>query len=150
MVRERMEDKVDEFSYIWNWFALHSGQRLQLVNFWLVSVAFLGAAFVQARSGHLDAVALGVSVAGAICSVAFMQLDVRTRRLILVAEEAVQRLGQGYPSDGTPANIVELMRAANKDRRWFSSYRVIIEGLQLSVAVLFGLAAVYSVAWPSR
>lgn len=145
-----MEGKVDELAYVWNWFALHSGQRLQLVNFWLVSVAFLGAAFVQARSGHLDAVALGVSVAGAISSFAFMQLDVRTRRLILVAEEAVQRFGQGCPPGGAPAKIVELMQAANKDRRWFSSYRVIIEGLQLSVAVLFGLAAIYSVVWPSK
>ena len=31
-------------TYAWNWFALHAGQRLQLVNFWLVAVAFLAAA----------------------------------------------------------------------------------------------------------
>ena len=46
--------------YAWNWFALHAGQRLQLVNFWVVAVAFLATAFVQARSFHMVAIAFGV------------------------------------------------------------------------------------------
>lgn len=69
-------------AYAWNWFALHAGQRLQLVNFWLVAVAFLASAFVQARSNHLFAIAFGVCVTGAVSSLAFMRLDVRTRQLV--------------------------------------------------------------------
>src|SRR4051812_41007057 len=36
---------LDVRTYAWNWFALHANQRLQLVNFWLVAVAFLAGAF---------------------------------------------------------------------------------------------------------
>ena len=78
-------------SYAWNWFALHAGQRLQLVNFWLVAVAFLAAAFVQARSSHLIAVAVGVSVIGVVASLAFLALDRRTRQLIHIAGDALLR-----------------------------------------------------------
>ena len=46
--------KFDPQLYAWNWFALHSNQRMQFVNFWLISVVFLGAAFVAARVGSLD------------------------------------------------------------------------------------------------
>lgn len=71
--------------YAWSWFALHAGQRLQLVNFWLVAVAFLASAYVQARSSHLFVIALGVSITGAVASLAFARLDGRTRQLVQVA-----------------------------------------------------------------
>jgi|SRR5271166_3487620 len=130
--------------YAWNWFALHAGQRLQLVNFWLVAVAFLAAAFVQARSNHLVAVAFGVSVTGVIASLAFVRLDVRTRQLVRVAESALRSFEQAQTAGGIdPVN--ELVRAAQEARRSrIDSYRVVIEGLQLAVALMFLLAAIYS------
>ena len=42
-------------TYAWDWFALHASQRLQLVNFWLVSVASVGMLAKEAerfRSGE--------------------------------------------------------------------------------------------------
>lgn len=138
----------DPHTYAWNWFALHSGQRLQLVNFWLVAVAFLAAAYVQARSDHLFAISLGVSVAGALASLAFAKLDARTRQLVRVAETALRTIEMD--SNGEAAGeAAQLIKASELVRRSpLDSYRVIIEGLQLSVALLFLLAAIYSVAHP--
>lgn len=132
--------------YAWNWFALHSGQRLQLVNFWLVAVAFLAAAFVQARSSHQVAIAFGVALTGAVSSLAFMRLDVRTRQLVHVAEEALISLEKAQTAAGVN-EAFELVAASRRVRtRPFDSYRIIIEGLQLTVAVIFLIAAIYSVS----
>jgi hypothetical protein len=131
-------------TYAWNWFALHAGQRLQLVNFWLVAVAFLASAYVQARSSHMTAIAFGVSVTGIVSSVAFMKLDVRTRQLVQVAENALKYFEASSVAAGMD-EVTELVKASHEVRRSrFDSYRVIIQGLQLSVACIFFLAAVFS------
>jgi len=131
-------------SYAWNWFALHAGQRLQLVNFWLVAIAFLAAAFVQARASHLVAIAFGVSLTGVVSSLAFMRLDVRTRQLVQVAENALRSIEETQTAAGLD-EVYELVKASYQVRRSrFDSYRVIIQGLQLCVALMFLLAAVYS------
>jgi hypothetical protein len=131
-------------SYAWNWFALHAGQRLQLVNFWLVAVAFLAAAFVQARASHLVAIAFGVSLTGVVSSLAFMKLDVRTRQLVQVAENALRSIEAAQTAAGQD-EVHELVKASRLARRsCFDSYRIVIQGLQLSVAIMFLLAAAYS------
>jgi hypothetical protein len=138
------DPKADAQAYAWNWFALHSAQRLQLVNFWLVAVAFLAAAFVQARSNHLYAIALGVSVTGVIASLAFMRLDARTRQLVCISEEALRYLEEDRMADGLD-DVTALVKASEMARHTrFDSYRILIQGLQLTVAVLFSAAAVYS------
>jgi hypothetical protein len=137
---------VDARSYAWNWFALHSGQRMQLVNFWLVAVAFLGAAFVQARTGNLRAVAVGICVAGAVSSVGFAMLDARTRRLVLLGEVALKTLEDARAAAGEDANPRLVTGSPGARASRLSSYRVVIEAMQLTVAVLFAAAAVITVA----
>ena len=130
---------------MWSWFALHAGQRLQLVNFWLIAVAFLASAYVQARANHLISISLGVSATGVIASLAFWRLDVRTQQLVQVAENALEHLERSYEAEGS-IGATQLVRAsAQMPRSRIDSYKVIIRGLQLSVAVLFALAAVYSI-----
>lgn len=136
-----VEDQAQTYS--WNWFALHAGQRLQMVNFWLVSVAFLVAAFVQARASNMVAIAVGVSVTGVVSSLAFMQLDIRTRELVQVGENALRVLEKKRTEEGLE-ETAELVRVAHQSRSRLSSYRVVIQGLQLSVTLLFALAALQS------
>jgi len=138
------EDEAEAQTYAWNWFALHAGQRLQLVNFWLVAVAFFATAFVQAIASHITSVAVGVSVAGAVASLAFMRLDRRTRQLVQVAETALRHLEASRTASGID-DVIELVRASQQAQRsWLDSYRAIIQGMQLLVAALFVLAAVYA------
>jgi hypothetical protein len=134
-------------SYAWNWFALHAGQRLQLVNFWLVAIAFLAAAFVQACTSHLVAIAFGVSVTGVVSSLAFMRLDARTRQLIRVAENALAAVESAQTASGLD-DVYELVKASHNARRSsLDSYRIIIQGLQACVAFMFFLAMIYSLVF---
>ena len=131
-------------TYAWSWFALHAGQRLQLVNFWLISVSFLASAFVQARSNHMVAIAVGVSLAGVVSSLAFVKLDVRTRQLVQVAESALRHFEEKRALEGLD-EVAELVKASHQgSRSRLDSYRVIIQGLQFTMAALFALAAIYS------
>jgi hypothetical protein len=118
----------DVRAYAWNWFALHSGQRLQLVNFWLVAVAFLATAYVQSEIDHARAIASGVALVGAIASVAFQRLDVRTRQLTQVAESALQELEQEWIAQGASESVALALRSQEARQSWFDSYRVIIKG----------------------
>src|SRR5262245_9986241 len=131
-------------AYAWNWFSLHASQRLQLVNFWLIAVAFLASAFVEARSNHMVAIAAGVSATGAVSSLAFLRLDVRTRQMIQAAENALRYFESQYSAEGLD-QVTQLVRTSHEARRSkLDSYRLIIQGLQGFVAGLFLLAAIYS------
>ncbi len=135
---------AEAHAYAWNWFALHSGQRMQMVSYWLVAISFLGAAFMQARTANLTAVAVGVCVAGAVSSISFAMLDARTRRLIQVSEEALRKLEQLRVAAGA-ASEARLATAAHEARTFrVASYRIVIESLQLLMAGLFTAGAIYS------
>ena len=141
----RTDPTAEAQAYAWNWFALHAGQRMQLVNFWLVAVAFLGAAFVQAEIANLTAVAVGVCVAGALSSVAFTLLDARTRELVLVAEAALRTLEDDRVAAGThPSTRLVLAAQTARPGGRRVSYRVIIRALQLTIATLFVAAGLYA------
>jgi hypothetical protein len=104
----------------------------------------LASAYVQARSDHMAAIAFGVSVTGVVSSLAFMRLDARTRQLVQVAENALRH----FEASGVAAGmdeVTELVKASHQARRSrFDSYRVIIQGLQVTVAFMFVLAGVFS------
>jgi hypothetical protein len=130
-----------ELTLAWNWFALHSGQRLQLVNFWLVAVAFLVAGFVQAIVSHLPWLAFGIALLGFVASISFWQLDERTRHLIGVAEQALSTIEERKRnSDGYALDLVTQANLARGSR--FQSYRIVIQVLQLSGAGLFAAGSI--------
>jgi hypothetical protein len=131
-------------TYAWNWFAMHAGQRLQLVNFWLVAVAFLAAAFVQSQISHARPIAAGVAVIGAIASVAFQRLDVRTRQLTQIAENALRELDDEWVKQGASDAMMLVRRSHEARESWVDSYRLIIQGLQLAVALVFFAAFIYA------
>ncbi len=130
--------------YVWNWFAMHAGQRLQLVNFWLVAVAFLATAFVQSQISHVRIIAAGVALIGAVASLAFQRLDVRTRQLSQVAEDALRHFEDEWVAQGASELIMLAKRSHQARTNWTDSYRVIIQGLQLVVAAVFIAAFIYA------
>jgi len=81
--------------HAWAWFSLHATQRLQSVNFFLIAVAFLSAAFVTAAKEELFALAAGVALLGAFTSYIFYRMELRIRSLIHAAEHAIQPLQDG-------------------------------------------------------
>ena len=72
------------------------------------------------------------------------RFDVRTRQLVQVAENALRYFEECNVAAGMD-QVTELVKASHQVRRSrLDSYRVIIQGLQLSVACMFVLAAVFS------
>jgi hypothetical protein len=117
---------------------------MQLVNFWLVAVAFLGAAFVQAVVSGFVPLAVGVCAAGAVSSVAFLLLDVRTRALVQVAERALLVTEDELLPAGAAAEY-RLVRNADTERAVpLCSYYIVIRGLQATMAVLFAAGGIGS------
>ena len=57
---ERDAAKV-ALDHAWAWFSLHATQRLQSVNFFLVAIAFLSAAFVTAAKEKMYELASGIA-----------------------------------------------------------------------------------------
>jgi hypothetical protein len=134
----------DVRAYAWNWFALHAGQRLQLVNFWLVAVAFLAAAYVQSEVSHAQPIAAGVALVGVVASIAFQRLDVRTRQLSRIAEDALREIEQEWIAQGASESVSLVQRSHEARKSWVDSYRVVIQGLQFSVALVFATAFIYA------
>jgi hypothetical protein len=132
--------------YAWNWFAMHAGQRLQLVNFWLVAVSFLAAAFVQSETSHAHIIAAGVALIGAIASLAFQRLDARTRQLTQIAEDALREFENEWVTQGASGLIALVQRSHQARKSRMHSYRTIIQGLQLSIAFVFVAAFIYVLA----
>lgn len=130
-----MDDDV-----VWRWFALHSGQRMQLVSFWLAGTALLVSGLVTAVEKSLDGVAIGLCVVGALSSLAFALLDRRTRALILAAEYlALANRASGKEL----GQFAQLLESSNVGRRKVESYKVVIQGLELVTGVLFLLELVF-------
>jgi uncharacterized membrane protein len=124
---------------------LHAGQRLQLVNFWLVAVAFLATAFVQSQISHLRPIAAGVALIGTVASMAFQRLDVRTRQLTRVAEDALREFEAEWIAQGSSGLVALVARSHEIGKSRIDSYRAIIQGLQLSVAMVFLGAFIYAI-----
>jgi len=125
---------------IWRWFALHSGQRMQLVSFWMASTALLTAALGTALQNHLTAIAAGLCALGTISSVTFALLDARTRQLVLIAETMA-----GDGPRATDSTLHALITRTGEGRSRVHSYRLLIQGLEYLTALLFAAALVWVV-----
>jgi hypothetical protein len=75
--------------HAWNWFALHATQRLQSVNFFLVAMAFMTAAYVTAIKEELFLIAAGIAVLAMSTSYFLFRMERRIQYLIHAAEEAL-------------------------------------------------------------
>jgi hypothetical protein len=80
------------FDYAWAYFALHSGQRLQSVNFFIIAAAFLATAYVTAAVGGRPGLCIVLAVVGAFSSLIFYRIERRIRELIHAAEAALHPL----------------------------------------------------------
>ncbi len=83
-------------------FAMHAGQRMQLVNFFIVAAAFLTGAFVNALapdSAPQNYVAAAISSVGVVVSVLFLFLEQRTKKLVKIGEGALKSLERGLADE---------------------------------------------------
>lgn len=128
--------------HAWAWFTVHAGQRMQLVNFWLIAIAFLTASLVTALTNGFPQVAIVVAAGGVVVTVSFHCLDRRTRDLVHGGERALLE----FQSDlSTSANMPEMqiLLATASRPTLLGSYSRVILALHVTTSMAFVAAGVY-------
>jgi hypothetical protein len=132
-------------NHAWSWFSLHSAQRMQFVNYMVVSIGLIVAAYGAALQGDHNAVAGGIAVLGVPILIAFERLDARTRDLIKIAESALSTLERRLAESSSLPDLLLVERAEHQNR-WFGSYTRTIRALLAAVEIGLLAAAVYAFA----
>lgn len=127
----------------WQWFSLHAAQRLQGVNFFLVAVTFLSAAYVSAMQNHDKRIAMAVGVFGVLISLCFSRLESRVRELIHAGEEAMRPFQLKLAQDsGVPE--LRILERVEHSSACLTKYSHVIRFLHWIAGISFFLASVYS------
>ena len=131
----------------WNYFELHSNQRMQMINFYItIEIVLIGAFFTLRlqKTSILWAECL-VALAIPFISFVFFLLDLRTKLLIKEAERCIKKLEVAFWGDAE--NEMKLFYSV--DRRtakcWIRNTYSRVFWLQFIAVSLVGLLLLYSV-----
>ena len=122
--------------HAWQWFSLHATHRMQAVDFFLVTSAFLSAAYVSALHFTLPVVAAGVGLLGVLASVFFFLFEMRIRELVKAAEDAL-RPAQRALAQETGVEAFEICEIVEVAKFRYSSYHRVITLLYCVTAIAF-------------
>jgi hypothetical protein len=98
-MQESIELKESDFlKILWDYFAVHANQRIQILNFYIVLETFFitGLLTLFQLDGDLTVFRLILSVSIIFFSFIFYALDKRTKEMIKFSEEALKTLEQKY------------------------------------------------------
>ncbi len=136
-------------NHAWEWFSLHATHRMQSVNFFLVAVAFLSAAFVTALRIPDPLIAAGVAALGVVISITFNRLEGRILELIHAGEAAIKP-SQEHFAQVTGVREFQILEKVEIPRKRFTKYSAVINTLHWLSAAGFLAAAVYAWFWNAR
>jgi hypothetical protein len=114
--------------HAWDWFELHSSQRMQFINYVIVWLGLISAGYAAIlQSKHR--VASGIlAVAGLLVLAAFERLDNRTMQLVKLAETSLEEL-EAKLSASAGSQSLSFVRRSNVHARIFGSYTATLRGL---------------------
>lgn len=136
---DRFEIAVD---HAWSWFALHSGQRMQLVNFLIVSLTVTTAAYGASMNLKKFGVACGIALGGIVLALLFRRLDLRTRELVQACEPALQQIEERlYSETGIDVRFAAQVK---KPGRGVRTYRHTLRTLTIAAVLFYAAGAVYA------
>lgn len=130
-------------NYAWNWFSLHAGQRMQVVNFFILSSSFITTAYVTAMQKCLFAVAGFVGIGGAAMALAVFVFERRTHDLVAVGRIALKEL-EKVLATRCGIDSVALVHKTPGATLTAPKYRHTISFLTLTATCLFAVSAWYS------
>lgn len=128
----------------WDWFALHAGQRMQSINFFLIAAAFLCAAYVTALRENVPGVAAGVGVVGALTALFFYRLERRVRLLVRAGEEAMRPF-QERIADRTGNEAMRISDRVESPGPGIWPYSLVFARLHQSTGWGFAIGVLYAI-----
>jgi len=126
-----------------SWVELHTNQRQNLLNFFLVAVAFLFNAYVGAISAHRYILAGVIGFLGAFISLGFAEMDLRNRDLTRAGEATVRDIEDRLAHKSSLPSL-RIMEAIDRPRHPWLSMGKIIRAIHISVGFVFMGAAIYA------
>lgn len=143
-------DAIDEkafersLEHAWNWFALHADQRMKSVNFFIVTIAFLTAAYVSSLRFSQPLTALVICAVGLILTVCFSRFDLRIRELLEASENVLAPLQQQLATQ-TGIDSLRMSALVKKGKLPFTRYSRVIGALHITAGAMFLLGALWAV-----
>ena len=83
-------ERHQALEHAWAWFELHSKQRMQTVNFYMIVMAALLAACATALKDNQEGFLCGLGITMSLVSALFYGLDRRARELVKIGERALE------------------------------------------------------------
>ncbi|MFC5731173.1 MULTISPECIES: hypothetical protein [Nocardioides] len=141
---KKAEAEREALQHAWNWFAMHAGQRMQVISYFLVSFALVIAGYGTSMQADNHVVAVGIAVTGAVITLSFLLLESRTRELVQAVEPALATLEERL---GVRASLpdINIVKGVDKPRQRFRKYSFVIRALMWAATVLLLIAA--AAAW---
>ena len=136
--------RAEALDHAWDWFSLHATQRLQSINFFLVAIAFLSAAFVTAAKEKMNVLAGGIAVTGACVSFFFYRMDRRIRSLLHAAEYAMEPL-EGQLAKQLKIDALSIVAGVRNPQRGEWLYSKVFRHLFFTTGAAFVLGLLYAV-----
>lgn len=131
--------------HAWGWFTLHSSQRMQFVNFLIVSLTVTTGAYAAALGGRYFPAAAAIALGGAILTVVFWRLDVRTRELVQASEPALAAVERRLAEQVKVPELNFVKRVESPKAHW-ATYRLVLRTLTVTWFTLFLAGLMYAVA----
>lgn len=126
-----------------SWVELHANQRQNLLNFFLVAVAFLFNAYVGALSAHHYILAGTIGCLGAFISLGFTAMDLRNRDLTRAGETTMKDIEERLALKCSLPSL-RIIEAIDLPRRPWLSIGKIIRAIHISVGCVFLGTAIYA------
>ncbi|MEV4536567.1 hypothetical protein AB0J82_22545 [Asanoa sp. NPDC049518] len=131
--------------HVWSMAESRRSQRLQVVSYFLVSIAFISAGYVSALGNRLGAVAAAIPVVGIFVALGFWRSDRTLRPFITSAYEPTIALEERLAARlGVPS--LELTRWVVDRRRPVNSVGHLISAMYGFSILVFAGAAIYALA----
>jgi len=123
----------------WNYFQLHSKQRMKLVQFYLSLITVLfGALYTVHFINITNSIVLEIiiCVGSIVISLAFLGLDYRTAQLIKYSEDAIKSIEELLFGESSQYTLFLYAEEQDKIHKGRTSYSRIIQGVECLVAFL--------------
>jgi hypothetical protein len=116
---------------------------MKSVNFFIVSIAFLTAAYVTALRFALPLSALGVAVVGVFLTICFSRIELRIKELIKASEAALKPLQEQLAKRSGIDNF-KLFELVEKGKTPLTRYSQVILALHFTAIVMFVFGAIHA------
>jgi hypothetical protein len=130
-------------NHAWSWFEVHAVQRQNFVNFFLIAVAFLSAAYVGALTGKANYLAAADCLVGVVISLAFLLIDLRNRELIRASELPLMEL-QDRLAEAVGVDSLRILRTIDQPQYRVTSIGRVLRVLHSTTLIGFIAAGIYA------